>query len=101
MAGKCVYDNGLGAVVAGSSNVVSVTNMGAGLWDIVFAYVSRTANVKRFLVQSQLALGDVGACDGNAVTAIGADTITIRINTRSKAGADADKSFNVTFEELG
>lgn len=101
MAGKVVYDNGLGAVVAGSSNIVSVTNAAAGLWDVVFAHVSRTANVKRFLVQSHLALGDIGACDGNAVTAIGADTITIRVNTRNTAGADANKSFNVSFEELG
>lgn len=101
MAGRCVYDNGLSAVVAGSSNVKSVTNAAAGLWDIVFSHVSRTANVKRFLVRSHLAIGDIGACDGNNVTAIGADTITIRINTRDTGGVDTNKSFNVEFEELG
>lgn len=100
MDGVVVYRNGVG-IQAGSSNVVSVTNAGAGLWDVVFAYVSRTANVDRFLVQSHLTRGDVGFTGGNIVTGIAADTITIRVATYNTGGALADKSFNASFQELG
>lgn len=100
MDGICVYDNGLTTIQPGSWNVVSVSNPGAGLFDVVFSYTSRTGDAKRFAVRSHLALGSLGACDGNSVT-IGVSTITIRINTRDKAGADANRSFNLSFEELG
>lgn len=102
MACIAVYDNGLGALVEGSSNVKSVTNAGAGLWDVLFAHTSRTGAEKKFRVQAHLALGSLGACDA-AVSAggIGADTVNVRVNTRNKAGADANLSFNVSLEELG
>lgn len=102
MACIAVYDHSAPGLVAGSSNVKEVTNAGAGLWDVVFAHTSRATTEKRFRVQAHMALGSIGACDA-AVKAggIGADTVTVRVNTRNKAGADADLSFNCSLEELG
>lgn len=93
-----IFENGTG-IVAGY-NVATVANPGAGLWDIVFAYKSRTADAKRFVVRSNLALGSVGSCDGNAVTAIGAETVTVRINTRGTDGLSANRSFSCSIHEM-
>lgn len=105
--GFLVYKSGTG-IRAGSANAVSVTNAGTGLWDCVFAYVSRTADTERFLVQANTALGAAGFAYGT-VTAIGVDTITIRVSTRDTlvdvGGTNRnnliDLSFNVSFQELG
>lgn len=95
-----LFKLGTGVLPGASFNIVDVTNVGAGLWDVVFAYKSRTADVERFIVRAHLALGDVGGCDG-AVTALGATTVTVRVNTRNLAAADANKSFNCSIKEMG
>lgn len=102
--GGLTYDvTGAGTLIQQCSwNAVSVTNGGAGIWTCVFSHVSRTGDIKRFLLFCDIALGDVQEAHGR-VTTIGADTITIQVDTWNNANPRvlANASFSVAYKELG
>jgi hypothetical protein len=107
-AAVIAYFDGAAMVTEGKHNIISVTRVGMGIYDVTTSYAPRNVTLSAYAPGTFLAkvfsvgatiFGAVGQYNGSAITLSGGKVV-VRVNIKNSAGVDADYPFACAVWEI-